>query len=263
LVRIGGTAGWLAAGLLVSHVLAADSSPVAAYGGAVAMLCSSLVAFGAPPTLPRGSGRDWRSLLGIDALQILRQRDQRVFFITTALISVPLVAFYMHAPAQLKDLGDPHPTATMAIGQMVEVLGLLAISRLMEKYRMKVLLGWALVWFVVRYLLFMVAGLTGERAWMLPGVALQGVCFTLYFITAQVFLDRRVDAGLRGQAQGLLSLASGGIGSLAGTLFTGWLHRVTVADGAGGWPVFWGVLAAMLAGCAAYFLSGYRGRGAS
>jgi len=133
----------------------------------------------------------------------------------------------------------------------------------MERFRLKTLLGWALGWFVVRYLFFMVAGITGQRAWMWPGVALQGVCFTLYFITAQVFLDRRVEAGLRGQAQGLLSLASGGLGSLAGTLFTGWLHRVTVTEGGGGWPVFWGVLAGMIACCAVYFLTGYRGRGAA
>ena len=261
LVRIGGTVGWMAAGLIVSWVLGADSSPVAGYGGAVALLASSLAAFGAPVTLPRGGGHDWRSLLGVNALRILRQPDQRVFFTTTALLSVPLVAFYMQAPAHLKDLGDPHPAATMALGQAVEVVGLLVISRLMDRFRLKTLLGWALVWFVVRYLLFMVAGITGQRAWMWPGVALQGVCFTLYFITAQVFLDRRVEAGLRGQAQGLLSLASGGLGSLVGTFFTGWLHRVTVTDGAGGWPVFWGVLAAMIACCAGYFLIGYRGRG--
>lgn len=263
LVRIGGTVGWMAAGLIVSHVLRADASPVAGYGGAVAMLAAAVVSFGAPPTLPRGGGGGWRVLLGADALRLLRQPDQRVFFLTTALIAVPLVSFYMHAPAHLKDLGDPHPAATMAIGQMVEVAGLLVISRLMDRYRLKVLLGWALLWFVVRYLLFMVAGLTGQAGWMMPGVALQGVCYTLYFITAQVFLDRRVAAGVRGQAQGLLSTASGGLGALVGALFTGWLHRVTVDGGAGGWPLFWGVLAAMLAACSVYFWVGYQGRGAS
>jgi MFS family permease len=70
-----------------------------------------------------------------------------------------------------------------------------------------------------------------------------------------------VDPGLRGQAQGLLSLVSGGIGPLVGAMICGWLrvHFVT-ADGQG-WMAFWGILAAMIAICFVIFSVFYRGLG--
>jgi MFS family permease len=75
-----------------------------------------------------------------------------------------------------------------------------------------------------------------------------------------VFLDRRVDPGMRGQAQGLLAMVSGGLGPLAGAMVCGWLrHHFVTGDGAG-WEWFWGILAAMIAVCLAVFLPLYRGQ---
>jgi MFS family permease len=87
------------------------------------------------------------------------------------------------------------------------------------------------------------------------------MCYTFYFITAQVFLDRRVDPGMRGQAQGLLTLVSSGLGPLAGAAVCGWLrlHLVT-ADGRG-WMEFWATLAGMIAVCFVIFAVCYRGLG--
>jgi MFS family permease len=95
--------------------------------------------------------------------------------------------------------------------------------------------------------------------WHVWGIALHGMCYTFYFITAQVFLDRRVDPGMKGQAQGLVSMVSGGFGPLVGAVFCGWLrNRVVTPDGQG-WMEFWGILAAMIGLCFAIFLVFYRG----
>jgi MFS family permease len=191
----------------------------------------------------------------------MKERDYRVFFVVTALFSVPLSAFYMYAPELLKALGDRHSTATMTIAQLTEVAAMLLVGSVMVRFKVKAVLLWALGLSVLRFGMSAYAGASGSINWHIGGIALHGMCYTFFFITAQVFLDRRVDPGLKGQAQGLLGLVSGGLGPLAGALICGWLrNRCVTADGQG-WMEFWAILAAMIALCFVIFGVFYRGLG--
>jgi amino acid transporter len=67
-------------------------------------------------------------------------------------------------------------------------------------------------------------------------------------------LDRSVDAGMRGQAQGLLGVVSGGVGPLLGAAVCGWMRAAVVGADGGGWPLFWGLLSAMSAACLVLFV---------
>jgi MFS family permease len=157
-------------------------------------------------------------------------------------------------------LGDNRAAATMSIGQWSEILAMLVIGWLMTRCRVKTMLTWALALALLRYGLFTVGGMTGGRWWMLAGVSLQGLCYTFYFVTAQIFLNRRVAPELRAQAQGLLVLVNGGIGTLVGTLVVGELHRVFILDGGGNWTDFWAILAAMVVVSLVVFSVFYRGK---
>lgn len=247
LVRLGGTVGWMVAGYLTSFLLHADASPVAGYAGAVARTAGGVAAFYLPHTPPLGNSRSVRTLLGLNAFRLLKERDHCVFFVTTALLSIPLAAFYMWTPRHLADLGDARETATMAIGQFSEIVAMLVMASLLVRLRVKTLLLLALGLSAVRYGLFAYGGLSGMRGWLVAGISLHGMCYTFYFITAQLYLDRRVPVEMRSQAQGLLSLFSNGIGSLIGTIAVRALYDSSVAGGAGGWPVFWGVLGGAVA----------------
>lgn len=261
LVRLGATVGWMAGGLITSYVLRADTSPVAGYASAATRLLGGVLAFMLPHTPPLGRGNSWRSRLGLDAFSLMKQRDYGVFFVVTALFSVPLSAFYMYAPELLKVLGDRHSTATMTIAQLTEVAAMLLVGSVMVRFRVKSVLLWALGLSVLRFGMSAYAGACGSIGWHIGGIALHGMCYTFFFITAQVFLDRRVDPGLKGQAQGLLGLVSGGLGPLAGALICGWLrNRCVTADGQG-WMEFWAILAAMIALCFVIFAVFYRGLG--
>ena len=100
----------------------------------------------------------------------------------------------------------------------------------------------------------------GDDLRQIAGIALHGVCYTFSFITAQVFLDRRVEPGLRGQAQGLLVMVSGGLGPLVGALVCGYLRAHCVTPAGQGWAWFWGILAGMIAGCFVIFALFYQGK---
>ncbi len=261
LVRVGATVGWVAGGVLTSYVLKADASPVAGYAAGAVRLLSALPALMLPHTPPLGVMSGWRSRLGLDAFVLMKERDHLVFFGVTALFSVPITAFYMHGPEFLKVLGDPRPTGTMTVAQMLEVVSMLLLGSLLARHSIKSVLLWALGLSVLRFAMSAQAGVSGLIAWHIGGLALHGVCFTLYFVTAQIFLDRRVDPGMRGQAQGLLMMVSGGLGPLAGAWCCGWLRlKLVTADGQG-WALYWAILAAMIAVCVGIFACFYRGTG--
>ena len=261
LVRLGATIGWILAGLMTSYVLRADTSPTVGYASGVTRLIGGLLAFRLPHTPPLGRGTSWKSRLGLDAFTLMKQRDHCVFFVVTTLFSVPLAAFYMYAPELLKVLGDPRATATMTIAQLTEIAAMLLVGSVMLRYRVKVVLLWALGLSALRFAMSAYAGACGLVGWHIGGIALHGMCYTFYFITAQVFLDRRVDPGLRGQAQGLLGLVSGGLGPLAGAVVCGSLHDRLITPDGRGWMEFWTILAAMIAGCFVVFALLYRGLG--
>lgn len=260
LVRMGATVGWVAGGLVTSHLLMADTSPLAGHASAAARIIGGLIALALPFTPPLGSAVSWKSRFGLDAFVILKHRDQCVFFIVTTLLSIPLAAFYMYAPEFLKFLGDERPTGTMTVAQVVETFSMLVLASVMTRFRIKTVLTWALGFSVLRFLLSALAGIDGVAGWHVAGIALHGICFTFYFVTAQVFLDRRVDPGLKSQAQGLLAMVSNGLGPLLGTLVCGWMRQLLVRPDGSGWTAYWLWLAAMVFVCLVVFVVFYRGK---
>jgi nucleoside transporter len=263
-VRLGGTLGWIAGGLMVSFALHADASPVAGYAASAVRVLAGLMCLALPTTPPRGNSRTWRTLFGFDALRLLKQRDHAVFFLTTGLFSMPLMALFMYTPEQLRHFGDQGATGTMVLGQVSEILAMLVIGMVMVRARVKTILLLALGLSAFRFALCGVSELWGGRPLLMAGLLMHGVCYTFYFITAQIFLDRRVDPGVRGQAQALMSLVAAGIGSLAGSFMVGAVHRVTVGAGLPyGWLWFWGSLATMIAAIGVIFAVFYKGAAAA
>ncbi|TAG08861.1 MAG: MFS transporter [Verrucomicrobia bacterium] len=261
LVRVGATLGWVIAGLMTSFLWQADHSPKLGYAAAGARLIGGVLAGWLPHTPPLGVIRSWWSRVGLDALVLFKQRDHAVFFVVTTLYSIPLTAFYMYAPEMLEALGNRHATAVMTTAQITEMVAMFVVGGVMVRYRVKVVLLWALGLSILRFGLSGFSGYQGEVGWHIVGIALHGVCYTFYFITAQIFLDRRVDPGLRGQAQGLLSMVSNGIGPLFGASLCAWLRMVCVASDGSGWEIFWGLLAAIIVVCFVLFAFLYRGLG--
>jgi hypothetical protein len=261
LVRVGATLGWIAGGLMTSLALGADTSPAAGYAAAAVKMIGGLAAFALARTPPLGQPvKALWARLGFGAFGLLKQRDHCVFFVVTAMISVPLTAFYMYAPEFLRVLGDTRPTATMTVAQVTEVACMLVLGLLMTRYRVKTVLTWALALAVARYAMSAASGIDGRIGWHVAGIAMHGLCYTFYFITAQVFLNRRVEAGMRTQAQGLLAMVASGLGPLAGAWICGWLRAACVSENGEGWEIFWGILAAMNAVGTLVFIALYRGQ---
>ena len=257
-IRAMATLGWMAGCWMVS-ALNADTSALAGYSGAVTWLlvCGFTYLLPALETPKSAEHLTWHERLGLDALTLLKNRDHRVVFTTTALFAIPLAGFYPYTPPHLRELGFQHTTAWMTLGQITEIIAMFCLGAVLARWRLKWIFACGLACGVVRFALSAVNG----KAWLLAGVLLHGGSFTLVLITAQIYLEQRVDSAWRARAQALMSLMNSGVGLLLGYLGTGaWFAKCTQPAGTN-WSIFWAGLAAAVAVVLAYFLVTYHGVG--
>lgn len=257
-IRAMATFGWMAGCWLVS-LLNADASSRAGYSGSITWLIVCAFTFFLPDleTPKSVENLTLRQRLGWDALSLLKNRDHRVVFIMTALFNIPLAAFYPYTPPHLRELGLRHTTAWMTLGQVTEILCMISLGVLLVKWRLKWIFAAGLCFGVARFAL----GAANVKSWVLAGTFLHGASFTLVFITAQIYLNERVDATWRARAQALMQLMTSGVGNLIGYLGTGWWFHACMQPGRTRWSLFWGGVSLTVAMVLVYFVAAYRGIG--
>jgi MFS family permease len=255
-IRSLATVGWMSGGLLVG-LLNLDRTAFADYFGAVFWLLVAAFTFFLPAVEmpPSAEHLSWHERLGLDALTLLKNRDTRVVFLTTTLFNIPLCAFYPYAPAHLRDLGFLHTSAWMSLAQTTEIVAMFSLGWLLLHWRLKWIFTCGLAIGIVRFAL----SAANTKSLLLLGIMLHGASFVLVFVTAQIYLDQRIDPAWRVRAQALLTLMNGGVGSLIGYLGTGWWFAACLRPSGESWPWFWGGLALAVAAVLVYFLT-YRGR---
>jgi nucleoside transporter len=257
-IRAVATFGWMCGCWLISG-LGADASTLAGYGGAAVWLVMALFTYLLPSVPPPTSAGQltWRERMGWDALGLMKHHDHRVVFITAALFSIPLAAFYPFAPTHLHQLGFQRTTAWMSLGQITEIIAMFSLAGLLTNWRLKWILGGGLVAGVLRYGLCTLNG----KLPVLAGVTLHGFSFTLFFITAQIYLNERIDPAWRARAQALMFMMNAGVGNLLGYLGTGFWLSACTRETQTNWSLFWGGLCLTVLLVFCYFMVAYHGQG--
>jgi len=248
-IRIWGTLGWIAAGLLISYAFHWDSKDGIESGllkntflmAGVASLFLGLFSFLLPKTPPKGAGEKVTisDILGLDALKLLKDKNFLIFFISSILICIPLAFYYQNANNFLTNVGMDNPTGKMTIGQASEVLFLLALPIFFKKFGFKktILVG-MLAW-AVRYVLF-AYGNAGELSFMLLiGIALHGICYDFFFVSGQIYTNSKAGEKFKSAAQGLITLATYGVGMLIGFMVAGQITEMYKVNGVENWNMIW------------------------
>ncbi len=87
---------------------------------------------------------------------------------------------------------------------------------------------------------------------------IHGICYDFFFVTGQIYIDKRTSLDIRGQVQGLLVLLTQGVGFFLGTQLSGSFvnaHGVEGTLSLPDWRLFWGIFAvATLIFTLAFFL---------
>ena len=264
LIRVFGTIGWIVAGLFIGFVLGQfsgeelpDRTPLPLYTTAVASLMLGVYSFTLPHTPPPAAGQkiSVQSIVGMDALRQLGSRSFYVFIASSFLICIPLAAYYNFAPIfvanAVYDQGTsnalvgvlPNPSSLMSLGQMSETVFMLLMPLFFARFGVKWMLAIGMAAWILRYGLF-AFGAPDAVFWMVAtGILLHGICYDFFFVTGQIYVDKKSTPAVRGQAQGFLVLVTYGLGmfigaQIAGSLFNGFLGDASVLT-LERWKEFW------------------------
>jgi nucleoside transporter len=249
-VRVWGTIGWIVAGLVISFVFHWDSQAAVAAGAlrntfAMCAVMSlllgvySLTLPATPPTAVRTGGFSPRAALGLDALQLLRDRNFRLFFVASVLICIPLAFYYQNASPFLTEIGTRNATGKLTIGQMSEVAFMLLLPLFLLRFGIKKTLLLGMLAWAVRYVLFAYGGPQNISALLILGIALHGICYDFFFVSGQIYTDSKAGEHYRSAAQGMITLATYGVGMLIGFSVAGAVSDHALVNGQHDWYRIW------------------------
>jgi len=230
-IRVFGTVAWIVVVNIIGFMAVGDKVTIFQ----ISLISSALLgvlAFFLPHTSPSTSGPvSFSQIIGKDAFVLFKDRSFFIFFISSILICIPLSFYYAWANPSLTDAyktafpaADPggfNIENKMSLGQASEVIFMLLLPIAFRKYGVKKILIIGLMAWIIRFLFFGY-GTADTSAWMLyAAILLHGVCYDFFFVTGQIYTDQKAGDKIKSQAQGLISLATYGVGMFIGSIISG------------------------------------------
>ena len=259
LIRVFGTIGWIAAGIFVSSILEADETSIPLTVAGITSIFMGVFSFTLPHTPPpaKESTKSFKQIIGFDALKKLNNKPFIVFIISSFLLCIPLAVYYAYAPVFVNESGIENPAFKMSFGQMSEVVFILLMPVLFARIGIKKMLLIGMSAWVLRYILFAL-GAPDTIVWMIMfGIILHGICYDFFFVAGFIYVDKKASADIRGQAQGIVVLATYGLGMLIGSQIGGLIfNNIITSEGVGAlmqWQTFWILPAVLAAVVTAFF----------
>lgn len=251
LVRVFGTLGWVIAGLSISYVFNWDQGINIGDGllrntflmTAIASSILGVFSFTLPKTPPRAAttGKiSFKEILGLDSLTLFKDKNFLIFFVSSVLICIPLAFYYQNANPFLVEIGMNNPTGKMTLGQVSEIAFMLLLPYFFTKFGFKKTILVAMAAWVVRYLLFAFGDVNELGFMLIIGIALHGICYDFFFVSGQIYTDSKAGEKFKSSAQGLITLATYGVGMLIGFWVAGKISTAYVInDGEHIWQTIW------------------------
>jgi nucleoside transporter len=210
-------------------------------GAAISLLLAifSLTLPATPPTAAGSGGFSLRAALGLDALKLLRDANFRRFFVASVLICIPLAFYYQNASPFLTEIGTANATGKLTIGQISEVAFMLLLPVFLLRFGIKKTLLLGMLAWAVRYVLFAYGGQDNISALLIVGIALHGICYDFFFVSGQIYTDSKAGEHYRSAAQGMITLATYGVGMLIGFSVAGAVSDHLNVGGKHDWFGIW------------------------
>jgi len=253
-IRLWGTIGWIVAGLLIGYLFKWESKGMLQNTFYMASGVSAFLGFfsfllpDTPPRYEKGTKPSLRDILGLDALRLFGDKNFFVFFLSSVLICIPLAFYYQNANLFLNNAGMENAAGNMTFGQVSEVFFMLLLPIFLKRFGLKTTLLVGMVAWAIRYILF-AYGDSGQGLWMLfSGILLHGICYDFFFVSGQIYTDYKAGEKVKSSAQGLITLATYGVGMLVGFWLAGVIYdHYTDVAGVQNWKMIWTIPAGIAA----------------
>jgi len=262
LIRVWGTIGWIAAGLLIGW-LSLEQSNTLVKTFQFSAICSTILGVGSfflPNTPParKGGNITFREIVGADALSLLKDKNYLIFFLSSMLICIPLAFYYQETNVFLNEIGVEKAAGKMSMGQMSETIFLFLMPFFFVRFNIKNMLLIGMMAWVIRYLFF-AYGDAGSNVWMLYlGIVLHGICYDFFFVTGQIYTDNKAGEKIRSSAQGMITLATYGVGMLVGFWVAGTITEHYKTATGHNWQMIWTIPAAIAAAITLLFFIAFK-----
>ena len=223
-IRVLGTISWICAGLTVGLFFGTRSTttPLPFLMAAIVSVLMGFYCLTLPHTPPKETGAvKARDVLGLDALQLMREPSFAIFLFAAFLICIPLTFYFSFTPTFLGDCNVSNIAGTMTLGQMSEIFFMLVMPLFFARLGVKWMLSVGILCWVARYLLF-AFGYNSSLLWPLYlGIILHGVCYDFFFVTAYIYVDKKAPEKIRAKAQGFIAFVMLGAGMFVGANLSG------------------------------------------
>ena len=151
----------------------------------------------------------------------MKNRNFAVLVISSFLVSIPLNFYFAFANNFLNEAGMEFAAAKMTLGQASEIIFMLLMPFFFSRLGVKKMILVGILAWILRYVLF-AYGDNQTMVWMFySGILLHGICYDFFFVTGQIYVDNEAPEEVRASAQGLITLATYGIGMYLGAIIAG------------------------------------------
>lgn len=239
-VRVFGTVGWVISGFMIA-LFGIEQTPNTFLMAALVSAVLGLYSFFLPDTPPLAASQSAtaKSVMGIDAFVLFKDRPYLIFFIAAIFVCIPLSFYFGFANLYLNQSGMQNAAGKMVMGQISEALFILAIPFLFNRIGVKkmVLIGMS-AW-LLRYICF-AFGDMGPNVWMLyAGIILHGVCYDFFFVTGYMYTEKKSNERIKSASQGLFTFVTYGLGMFIGTWFSGFVTTYYTVNNEYHWRSIW------------------------
>jgi nucleoside transporter len=246
-VMVMASVGWIVAGLVISWLKLEDNAGMFRLASGAALIMG-LYSLTLPHTPPKGAGTpaSLGTLLGFDALKLLRDRSFATFMVCSFLICVPLSFYFSWMNVFMNEMNIPNAAAKMTLGQVSDVIFLLLLPALLLRVGVKGILLIGIGAWAVRFGLFALFHQNPSALWMLfTGILLHGMCYDFIFVMGRMYVDKRAGEDIRGAAQGLHAIVTLGAGMFIGSWLSGIVAQHYTQGTTHDWQAIWLIPAVM------------------
>ncbi|MET7256426.1 MFS transporter [Dyadobacter jiangsuensis] len=245
-IRVMGTVAWIAVTNIIGYYEIGGTALIFKISMFTAAFLG-VYSFFLPDTPPKPTSHtSFSDILGLDAFKLFKDRSFAIFFISSLLICIPLSFYYAMANPSLTDSGMTNVENKMSLGQASEVVFMLLIPLAFSRFGVKWMLVVGLIAWIIRFIGFGYGDASSE--WLLYlAIVLHGVCYDFFFVTGQIYTDSKAGEQYRSSAQGLISIATYGIGMGIGSWIAGVVADMYTVDNVKNWTSIWMVPAGIAA----------------